>query len=65
MISENFETNNSLTVKKLVDALPEDIADPGGTVNPLQDLLAAEGRTRPSRAAPVAVAAAVAVRDPG
>jgi predicted unusual protein kinase regulating ubiquinone biosynthesis (AarF/ABC1/UbiB family) len=40
MISENFETNNSLTVKKLVDALPEDIADPGGIANPLQDLLA-------------------------
>lgn len=35
MMSENYEKDHSLTVKNLVEALPGDIADPSGTVNPL------------------------------
>ena len=40
MVNENFNIENSLTVKNLVDALPDDIAAQGDIVNPLQDLLA-------------------------
>ena len=40
MVNENCNTENSLTVKNLVDALPDDIAAQGDVVNPLQDLLA-------------------------
>jgi len=39
MMSESHETDSSLSVKNLVEALPEDIAD-SKEVNPLQELLA-------------------------
>jgi predicted unusual protein kinase regulating ubiquinone biosynthesis (AarF/ABC1/UbiB family) len=39
MISENCETENVLTVKNLVEALPEDVTEQPEYVNPLKDLL--------------------------